>query len=293
MNRFADVHPLVLFAYYLSVLLVCMFTMNPVVLLYALAGGLALFALLTGLRSLLKNLVFYLFLFLFMALINPLFSHSGETILFFRNDKPVTLEAIVYGGAIALMVIGILFWCKNYVEIMTSDKFLFLFARLLPKLALVISMATRFVPLFKEHTKQIHATQKAMGMYVSDSLVDRALASFRATGSLMTWMFENSVGTADSMRARGYGLPRRSSFSIFRFTAPDGILLALIAALSALIWWGTAADAFLFFYYPYTSALTLPMFTSPPALAVLALMLLPAILQIQGSIRWKWLRSKM
>lgn len=60
--------------------------------------------------------------------------------------------------------------------------------------------------------------------------------------------------TADSMKARGYGKRRRSCFSIFRFTAGDGVFCALLllgcAAVTALLFSGGASVT----YFPYFRA---------------------------------------
>ncbi len=37
-------------------------------------------------------------------------------------------------------------WFSCYNKVMTSDKFIYLFGRLIPALSLILSMALRFVP---------------------------------------------------------------------------------------------------------------------------------------------------
>lgn len=108
-------------------------------------------------------------------MVNPLFVHNGETILFFMNDNPITLEAFFYGMIVAVMIIAVMFWCKNYNEIMTSDKFIYLFGKVTPRLSLVLSMALRFIPLFRRQIGAISKTQKAMGLYSTESRTDRVL----------------------------------------------------------------------------------------------------------------------
>ena len=44
---------------------------------------------------------------------------------------------------------------------------------------------------------------------------------------MITWALENAIETADSMKSRGYGLPGRTAFSIYRFDSRDR---------TALIW---------------------------------------------------------
>ena len=98
-----------------------------------------------------------------MAVTNPIFVHNGETILFFMNDNPVTLEAFIYGGAASLMIVSVLLWCRCYSAVLTTDKFLYLFGKVIPKLGLILSMAFRFIPLFKYQIRKINQSQKTIG----------------------------------------------------------------------------------------------------------------------------------
>lgn len=129
-------------------------------------------------KAILSDMGFYLPLFLLVAVTNPLFSHNGVTPLFFMNGNPVTLEAVVYGVFISVMVVGVLFWCKCYNEIMTEDKFLYLFGRIIPKMSLVLSMALRFVPMFKRQMKNVSRAQKAMGLYSQKAMLTDYAAEY-------------------------------------------------------------------------------------------------------------------
>ena len=176
-------------------------------------------------KAILSDMGFYLPLFLLVAVTNPLFSHNGVTPLFFMNGNPVTLEAVVYGVFISVMVVGVLFWCKCYNEIMTEDKFLYLFGRIIPKMSLVLSMALRFVPMFKRQMKNVSRAQKAMGLYSQKSYVDRLRGGIRVFTAMISWSLENSMELSSSMRARGYGLHGRTNFSLFKFGARDAAVL--------------------------------------------------------------------
>ena len=112
MKAFGGYHPAVTFTYFISVLLTAMFVWNPVIQLTALLGGIMFSLMLVRKKAILSDMGFYLPLFLLVAVTNPLFSHNGVTPLFFMNGNPVTLEAVVYGVFISVMVVGVLFWCK-------------------------------------------------------------------------------------------------------------------------------------------------------------------------------------
>lgn len=114
-----------------------------------------------------------------VAVTNPLFSHNGVTPLFFLNGNPVTLEAFAYGAAIAVAVIGVMLWCKCMGEIMSSDKFLWLFGRPFPKISLVLSAALRFIPLFVRQSKEVSRAQKARGFILQKAMLIKLKLRFR------------------------------------------------------------------------------------------------------------------
>lgn len=287
MHTFAGYHPAVLLLYFAEVLLAAMFTANPVLLGLALLGGVSFCTLLERPRDFWRNMAFYIPLFLMIAVTNPLFSHNGATPLFFLNGNPVTLEAVFYGLDIAAMLVAVLYWFKCWNHIMTSDKLLFLFGRALPKLSLLLSMALRFVPLFKAQFKKIHQTQKAMGLYAGNSYTDRLRSVVRVFSAMLTWALENAVDTGDSMKARGYGLRGRSHFALFRFTARDGLLLGAALLLLSLVLPGMAAGETAFLFYPRVTPLRLTPFALLSYIAYGVLAFLPFLLELLENIRWK------
>ena len=291
MNAFASYHPAVLMLYFIAVLLVAMFTQNPVLLCLALLGGICFCTLLERPKNFLHNMAFYIPLFLMIAATNPLFSHNGVTPLFFLNGNPVTLEAILYGLDIAAMLVAVMYWFKCYNHIMTSEKILFLFGKAIPKLSLLLSTALRFVPLFKAQIKKIHQAQKAMGLYTGSSYVDRLCSAVRVFSAMLTWSLENAIDTGDSMKARGYGLKGRSHFALFRFTVRDGLLLGAAILLLAFVLLGLALKTTDFSFYPRVTPLGS---TTTAVLAYIAfglLTFLPFIMEIVENIRWKALLS--
>lgn len=292
MSGFERFHPAVLFFYYLCALLFAMFSVHPVILLAVLAGGIFFFGMLAPLRMLGKDMAYYFFMFLLITLVNPLFSHNGVTILFFMNDNPVTLEAFCVGAATAAAIIGVMFWCKAYQKILTTDKILYLFGKASPKLALVLSMAMRYIPLLKRQMKKIHETQKTMGMYTQDSKADRLLGSIRSFDSLLTWSLEHAVDTADAMKARGYGLRGRTNFSLFRFRKADGVLLISLAFLAVCIMISFLMGQYDFSYYPAILRMETGVWNVICYGLVILFMLLPGLLEVKEKIQWSYWKSR-
>lgn len=279
--------------YFLSVLAVSMFSSNPVLSALALLGGILFCISLQKKSDIKSNLGFYIPLFFLVAITNPLFSHNGVTPLFFLNGNPVTFEAFAYGVFISVMVIGVMLWCKCYSEVMTSDKFLYLFGKAIPKLALVLSMALRFIPMFKRQMKKVKSAQKTMGLYSARGIVDKVRSSGRVFLAMISWSLENSMETASSMKARGYGKGKRTNFSLFRFTMRDLILLFVSLALMALTVVGMATRTTAFNFYPRISTLNLSPLAVIVYIAFGVLSFLPFAIEIRENIVWTYYRSKI
>ena len=79
------------------------------------------------------------------------------------SGNPLTLESILYGVAAAVMLASVVLWFSSYNEVMTSDKFVYLFGRMIPALSLVLSMALRFIPKFKSQMEVVSEAQACIG----------------------------------------------------------------------------------------------------------------------------------
>ena len=293
MKAFGAYHPAVLFCYFCTVLLIGMFAANPAISLAALLGASLFCAMLTKGRAHGSNLAFYFAMFMLIAVTNPLFSHNGVTPLFFLNGNAVTLEALLYGVFLSVMILGILLWCHCYGEIMTSEKFLYLFGALIPKLSLVLSMALRFLPLFVQRMHSVSAVQKTLGQYSGKSLVGRAQNTLRVFGAVIAWSFEHAMETAASMKARGYGQKGRTHFSLFSFTVRDGVLLSVCAGLFFTVLFGIARGVCTFSFYPRIASLPRTPLACAVYIAFAVLSLLPFLIEVKEAVVWKYCVSKI
>lgn len=119
--------------------------MHPILLIISFTGATVTSFLLLK-KSFLKSIKWLLPFMLVAAILNPLLIHEGETAILYINEQPITVEAIVYGFAASVMLIAIIFWFSAFNAVMTSDKFLYLFAKVSPAVALLISLTMRLVP---------------------------------------------------------------------------------------------------------------------------------------------------
>jgi energy-coupling factor transport system permease protein len=267
--------------------------MNPVIITICYLSGVAFCGMLIGLKKILISLAYNIPLLILLALTNPMFVHKGETILFFLNDNPVTKEAILYGLFASMMIMSVFYWFRCYSEIMTSDKFVYLFGRVIPKLSLVLSMSLAFIPKLKKKYKEIDEAQKALGIYATQSYVDKIRSKFRVLSILLTNSLENSIETADSMRARGYGLKGRSSYAIYRFTVSDGIFMgvSLLLGITAtvLIILGFAN----FNFYPTLSPFNVSGIVLITYVTIVILAGVSIVMEVKENMLWRYLKSKI
>ncbi len=139
---------------------------------------------------------------------------------------------MLYGVAAAVMLASVVLWFSSYNEVMTSDKFVYLFGRVIPALSLVLSMALRFIPKFKAQMQTVSEAQACIGRDTKNgSVFQRVGNAVKIFSIMVTWSLENAIETADSMRSRGYGLPGRTAFSIYRFDDRDKAALAWLSFL--------------------------------------------------------------
>ena len=292
MTVLSDVNPIAAFLWLMMTAGIAMFCMNPLVLGLSIGGAL-LYFLVHNPDTRLRDHVPYLILFAVSALLNPIFSHNGATVLFVVNHNPITLEAVYYGLVLAGLILATLYWFRSFQQIMTSDKLLYVFGSALPKLTLILSIALRYIPLLRQQTKKVRDSQKALGLFKDENLYDRLRGELRIFSVLVSWALENGIITADSMTARGYGIGRRTRFALFHFHLRDGLLCLLCLLLGAVVIWGIAAGQLVCSFYPRFAMPEINPLSIAGYSAYALLAFFPGIMEIEERLRWKSLKSRI
>ena len=288
-DTFSSYHPAINFLYFALVLVFTMFFMHPASLVISLVSSLTYAIYLNGRKAIRSSLLYLLPMMLMAALINPAFNHEGMTVLtYLPSGNPLTAESILYGAAAAMMLSAVITWFSCYTAVMTSDKFVYLFGRIIPALSLVLSMTLRFIPKFKAQLHVVSEAQRSVGRDVSNgSVLQRLRNAVTILSILVTWALENAIETADSMKSRGYGLPGRTAFSIYRFTERDRQALAWLCFCGVYVCAGWATGGFAWRYYPAVKGAPWTPFTVSFQLVYLALCLTPVFLDLREDRRWK------
>lgn len=290
-DSFSGYHPVVNLLYFGLVIGFSMFFMHPVCLAVSLICAVCYHVSLNGGRAFRSQLVFALPVMLMTALVNLLFNHRGVTILaYLPGGNPLTLESVLYGVAAAVMLWAVVTWFGCYSAVMTSDKFLYLFGRAIPAMSLVISMALRFVPKFKSQLHAVSQAQQCVGRSVSEGpLRQRLRNAVTMLSILLTWSLENAIETADSMKSRGYGLPGRTAFSIYRFDARDRAAMVWLVSCGFFILCGWTSGGLAWQFFPAMKANAVTPMTLCFFGAYLTLCLTPLILNGKEALVWRHL----
>ena len=242
MRFFGNLHPAVSMAYFVLVLGLTLACMHPVTVVLSFLGASWFSIRLRGWRAYGHTMRFVGPMFLLIALANPLFNHRGVTMLFTINHLWYTLEAVCYGLVSGCSLCAVIMWFTCYQEVMTSDKFLYLFGKPFPGTSLLITMTLRFIPQLQQNRREIRQSQ-AMLQEEGTRLLQKLGSALRNLSVLLTMSMEAAVETADSMKSRGYGLPGRTAFSLYRFSRRDRLLLLWLTLCGTYIaaGWRSAA----------------------------------------------------
>ena len=131
MNEFKTYHPIVNFIYFVFVIGFGCFLMHPVCLCISFICGFTYSVMLKGRKAVKINLLYMLPMLILTAIINPAFNHEGVTILqYLPSGNPLTLESIIYGICAGTMIASVICHFSCYNEVMTSDKFIYLFGKI-------------------------------------------------------------------------------------------------------------------------------------------------------------------
>ena len=289
-DAFSKCHPVVNFFFFVGAIGLSVVIQHPAYLLAGVVTGAVYYLLLNGAKGW-KTILWLLPLFLLVTFMNPLFNTLGKTPLFQIFGRQYTWEALLYGGALGSMFVIVMLWFGCYNKVLTADKFTSLFGNLIPSISLLLVMVFRMVPNFIRKTKQIIGARKSIGKGTGESAAakEKLRSGLTVLGALTTWALEGSVVTGDSMRARGYGTAKRTSFMIYRMTSSDWALLAVMTGLLS----ATVAAACL----GQMSAAFVPALQIAPVswgvVTYTCYLLIPTALHGKEAILWRISKSKI
>ena len=214
---------------------------------YALGACAALFllvAIFSGVpfSALLRSVKAVLFLLLFMTVLN-LFFYQGETVIWQWRFIVITKEAIYYtiflAARLFLLVLGSSLLTLTTTPVSLADGIESLLSPLkiirfpVHELALIMSIALRFIPILTDETGRIMNAQKARGAdFETGGLAKRVKAIIPILIPLLISAFRRADELGDAMDARCYsGSKVRTKYKKLTFGWRDLIVFLAVAAL--------------------------------------------------------------
>lgn len=293
-DAFSKLHPAVNLIFFVGAIAFGVLLQHPVYLLAGISASGVYYFLLNG-RKGIKNILLMIPLFIFVTLFNPIVNTRGVTVLFTYFDRPYTLESLIYGVAVAATFVLMLLWFGCYGKVLTGDKFTCLFGNLAPSLSLLLVMVFRMIPNLLQKAKQIIGVRSSIGKGTAEksSLKDKLNSGMTVIGVLTSWALEGSITTSDSMRSRGYGTSKRTSFMIYRMTKTDWMLTAIMFVMLGVVVFFAANGGMNAEFLPERNIASINSKNIIGFIAYLGYLLIPVILNAKEVIQWNISESKI
>lgn len=230
-------HPAVNFIYFAAVIAGMILFQHPIFLLISFSCAFVYSIRRNGWKAVVFNTALLPLVAVF-ALYYSSYTHFGVTVLqqnFIGNN--MTLEALVYGFVLGLAAAGVMIWFSCVHSVFTTDKVVYLFGKVSPRLSLFLAILLRMVPRIKKEAKRINTAQHCIGRGVGQGTTLRRLRNgIRIFSMLITWTLESLTAASESMRSRGSSLRGRKAFSIYRFDNRDrAYVIGLFACLTVIL----------------------------------------------------------
>lgn len=281
-------HPLAKLVMLSAAAVVTMFARSLTAACISAFFALAMLFFYSGRKKFFKALGALLIFTAFMALTNPLFAHEGRTALLYIKNRVYTLEAMLYGAGTGLSLGAVIIWLGLLNTLLPKREQLYLFGRLSPKLALIVSMTLGYIPRMREKLTRLNNAQKTSGIYSDTSTRAQFRAHATVFSALAAWSVEASVDTAQAMDARCYGSHRAQS-SMTRKFRPRDFLTILACIFLAVCAFGSYSTGERSRYYPKLK------FGSNEAVfaAVFGLLAaMPVMITIKERLKWRLFTAK-
>ena len=293
-DAFSKLHPAVNLLFFIGAIAFGVLLQHPVYLLAGIFASGAYYFMLSG-RKGIKTILLMIPLFIFVTLLNPIVNTRGVTVLFTYFDRPYTLEALIYGVAVAATFVLMLLWFGCYGKVLTGDKFTCLFANLAPSLSLLLVMVFRMIPNLLQKAKQIIGVRSSIGKGTAEKspLKDKLNSGMTVIGVLTSWALEGSITTSDSMRSRGYGTSKRTSFTVYRVTTADLISALIMLVMIGIVVFFAANGGMNAEFLPERNIAPVNDKNIIGFIAYFVYLMIPTLLNIKEVIQWNISKSKI
>lgn len=233
-----------------------------------------------------------------VVVLNPILSHSGQTVLVFGPYIPmigrldITLEALLYGINMGIRMFIVLLGFYIYGSVVNSDRMFSLISRFAGKSILITAMAFRMVPKMAKKLKTASEAQMARGVkFQGRGKIANVKNTLFLVKIIVVSALEDSIETAESMYIRAYGSGPRSSYFYEKFGLLDG-LISINAVFSLFLsMFGLFKGWNSFSFYPELSTILKDLDQLVYFFLVFISLTLP-VFYCWGYKRWRFMKLK-
>ena len=289
---FEACHPAVNFIFFASVLWGSVYFQHPVFLAIAWLCAFAYSVRRAGRKAVVFNLCLLPLIVVF-ALYYSAYHHFGVTVLR-KNfiDNNMTLESLVYGLVIGLRFATVCMWLEALFSVVSSDKVIYLFGKVSPRLSLFLTILLRFLPRLSREAGRINLARRGVGRGAGQGSPFRRFCNCLGIFSmLITWMISALALESDSMRSRGSLLRGRTAFSLYRFDNRDRAFVISLFTCITLTLMGVILGSGKMWYNPRIVWRPLNAIGILTAAGYLVLCLMPLGLELWTDYRFRKART--
>lgn len=223
-NIFYHLHPSVLFIYFLGIFNFTSIYNHPIFMISNLICIILVTLLYTPPKKVLLSIKTALLMSIFIIVINALTNHRGANILFYLFDRPITFEAILYGILSSIMIAIMFITFLIFNVLIDSERFLYLFSGILPKLAFITNMSIRFTQVFQKRAGEILAVSTTR-QADKTKLIDKIKNNVVLLEALVCFSLEEGMHISKALKSKAYGVYKRSSYNSYKFILVDLIMI--------------------------------------------------------------------
>lgn len=285
-----NIHPFTCMVFFLCVVFIVFVTLDPVVICVSLLCGFC-YGITLRLKSLIKYMALFLPLSILFVIVNPLFNKAGE-VLFYIGDIVITNQGVYYGIMSALRLLSVLVWFFSYNIVLQSNKYVYMFGKFMPNIALILSTTMGMMPRIMHEYKEINLAQKLIGK-TNHGLINKIKYGLNAVGILICSSLESGIVTANVIDSKGYSNKKRTSYHMYKFGFIDCILILCSVLCLALTVFCTISFGFGVYEFLQSLAISYNNYQAVLLVVFSIVCAMPSITQILWRLKWNYIKSKI
>lgn len=234
--KFDQYHPFINLLFFASVIVFTILFNHPVFVVLSYICSFIYSIKLNGKRGLIFNLCLVVLIVAYPFIYSS-YNHFGVTELTTNFiDNRITLESIVYGTVLSIIIASVIMWSSCVNTVFSSDKTVYLFGRISHNLSLYLAIFLRTVPQVKDEFRKVSDARQCIGKgYSYGNIFTRVKNTSDVISIVTTWTIENFMEKTQSMKNRGYILKGKTTFSIYRFDNRDRSFIIVMFFLLTMI----------------------------------------------------------